>query len=125
MRLRTSDTAFWIEVDGIELLVSPRPAAEQDDLRKKCTTIQFKRGMRNEETDSAAYSRRLFIATVRDWRNAVDEHGNPLPCDDKTKGVVADHNARWVQDVLDRADRGEQVLKADALGNSETTPTDT
>lgn len=125
MRLRTSDTAFWIEVDGIRLRVSPRPAAEQDELRKKCTTIQFKRGMRNEETDSAAYSRKLFVATVRDWQGAVDEHGNELPCDDRTKGVVADHNARWVQDVLDRADRGAAEIAEGERGNSGATPADT
>ncbi len=76
--------------------------------------------------DELGFQTSLFVACVKSWRNIDDQHGNPLPCDDENKKMLATKFMTLAGCVVDGAsDEGARMDDAQEalVGNSATSST--
>jgi len=116
--LTRKDRVFWFEIEDAEVCIRPLSADEVEKIRRKHTKVKFVGGELREETRWTRVTQELFAACVVDWKNVFNEDGEPLPCNEQNKRMVAELNSGFASEVIKRATSIDQYLNSEELKNS-------
>lgn len=127
MRLITSNIEITVEVDEVEVKGRLVGLSEQAKIREQNFVIVKRKIVDDKGVDSveermildtAAFGKQLFCATITGLGdNAVDMDGNPLMCDDQTKGDIYEYNGDFAEKVMKKITAEIKQMRSGELKN--------
>lgn len=100
-------------MDEVTLTVEPLSATEVMELLKKHKRYSFVNGQKMEEFDDLALRKERFHRLVVGWKGVEDEEGNPLKCDEASKGMILEYESDFVNKVFEAVDALTDQINAE------------
>lgn len=97
VKVKFSDEEYDVQVRSV-------PNKVLNQIRKRHTKEQFKRGQATENIDYIAIHEERVNYAIVDWKDIQDEDGKPFKCTKDNKKLLVDNNPGFISEVMEVVD---------------------